>query len=190
MGIGLSDVTTVHSINPNRYRFMGGSDARITMSRDEAARIQLCTDDHSRVPATKSPTAQAQFLRPIRAKHSRASHKQRQAGEKPTTFMPHIRRFMKAYATLWQKLYARSSERSFDQGNRVLVSRIATHLDIHDRVSVQTGPLHWVLNRPIQRSTRHQDLYACHRPENRGIARLTPMITMSPNQGGSSELDI
>jgi hypothetical protein len=41
MGIGLSDVTTVRSINPNRCRFIGGSDARIIVSRDEAARIQL-----------------------------------------------------------------------------------------------------------------------------------------------------
>ena len=42
MGIGLRDVTTVHSINPNRCRFIGGSDARIIVSRDEAARIQNC----------------------------------------------------------------------------------------------------------------------------------------------------
>ena len=110
MGIGLSDVTTVHSINPDRCRFIGGSDARIIMSRDGAARIQLWTDDHSRVPAAKSPTAQAQFLRPIRGKSSRASHKQRQTAAKLTTFMTGIRAFMKACAILWQKLYARFSE--------------------------------------------------------------------------------
>jgi hypothetical protein len=184
MGIGLSDVTTVHSINPNRYRFMGGSDARITMSRDEAARIQLCTDDRSRVPAAKSPTAQAQFLRPIPGKHSRASHKQRHAGGNPTAFMTGIRAFMKARAIWRQKLYARFSEHTFDEGNRVLGSRIATHLDIRDRVSTKTDRLHWVLNRPIQRSTLHQDLCACHRSENRGIARLTPMITMPSDRWG------
>ena len=147
MGIGLSDVTTVHSINPNRCRFIGGSDARIIMSRDEAARIQLWTDDHSRVPAAKSPTAQAQFLRPIRGKYSRASHKQRQAAAKSTTFMTGIRAFMKACAILWQKLYAHFSGHTFDQGNRALGSRVATHLDVPDCVSMKTGRLGQVPNR-------------------------------------------
>ena len=87
MGIGLSDVTTVHPINPNRCRIIGASDARIIMSRDEAARIRLWTDDHSRVPAAKSPTAEAEFWRPIRCKYWRASHKQRQAAAKSTTFI-------------------------------------------------------------------------------------------------------
>jgi hypothetical protein len=147
MGIGLSDVTTVHSINPNRCRFIGGSDARIIMSRDEAVRIQLWTDDHSRVPAAKSPTAQAQFLRPIRGKYSRASHKQRQAAAKSTTFMTGIRAFMKACAILWQKLYARFSGHRFNQGNRALSSRVATPLDVPDCVSMKTGRLGQVPNR-------------------------------------------
>ena len=118
MGIGLSDVTTVHSINPNRCRFIGGSDARIIMSKEEAARIQLSTDDHSRVPAAKLPTAQAQFLRPIRGKYLRAGHRQRQPSANLATFVTDIRRFIKAYAILWQKLYARFSKNTFDQGNR------------------------------------------------------------------------
>jgi hypothetical protein len=180
MGIGLSDVTTVHSINPNRRRFIGGSDARIIMSRDEAARIQW-TDDHSRVPAAKSPTAQAQFLRPIRGKYSRAGHRRRQTATKLTTFMTGIRSFMKAYAILWQKLYGHFSEHTFDQGNRVLVSRVATHLDIRDRVSMKTGRLSQVPNRPIQRSTRHQDLCTCATVTS---DKVTAMITMSPNQRG------
>ena len=67
---------------------------------------------------------------------------------------------MKAYAILWQKLYARFSERTFHQGNRVLVSRVATDLDILDRVSMKTGRLSQVPNRPIERSTRHPNLCA------------------------------
>jgi hypothetical protein len=48
---------------------------------------------------------------------------------------------MKAYATLWEKRYPRSSGHTFDQANRVLVSRVATDLVIHDRVSMKTGRL-------------------------------------------------
>ena len=94
---------------------------------------------------------------------------------------------MKAYAILWQKLYARFSEHTFDQGNRVLVSRVATHLDIRDRVSMKTGRLSQVPNRPIQRSTRHPDLCTCHRQEAvplSHVARSHLMITISPNQWG------
>ena len=120
---------------------------------------------HTRAHAAKSSTAQAQLLRPIRGKYSRAGHRQRQTAAKLATFMTGIRRFMKAYAILWQKLYARFSEHTFDQGNRVLVSRVATHLDIRDRVSMKTGRLSQVPNRPIQRSTRHPNLCTCHRHE-------------------------
>src|SRR5271166_4250109 len=42
MEIRLSDLITVpHSIKPDRRRFIGGSDARIIMSPDEAALIRL-----------------------------------------------------------------------------------------------------------------------------------------------------
>jgi hypothetical protein len=185
MGIGLSYVTTVHSINPNRCRFIGGSDARIIVSRDEAARIQLWTDDHSRVPAAKSPTAQAQFLRPIRGKYSRASHKQRQGAAKSTTFMTGIRAFMKACAILWQKFYVCLSEIGFRQGNRLLDFRVATHLGIRDRVSMKTGRLGQVQNRPIERGP--SDLVQL--PRARKCAHLTcdkvtTIFTTSRNQGG------
>ena len=80
---------------------------------------------------------------------------------------------MKAYAILWQKLYARFSEHTFDQGNRVLVSRVATHLDIRDRVSMKTGRLSQVPNRPIQRSTRHPNLCTCHRHETVPMSHVT-----------------
>ena len=175
----------------SRRRFIGGSDARVIMSGDEAALIRLwheqnvqmksqrslgvTTGDprHTRAHAAKSSTAQAQCLRPIGRKYSRASHRQRQTAAKLTTFMTGIRRFMKAYAILWQKLYARFSEHTFDQGNRVLVSRVATHLDIRDRVSMKTGRLSQVPNRPIERSTRHPNLCACHRHETVPTSHVT-----------------
>jgi hypothetical protein len=56
-------------------------------------------------------------------------------------FVTSVGGFMKAYAILWQKFYARFSEHTFDQRNRVLASRVATHLDIRDRVSMKTGNL-------------------------------------------------
>ena len=163
---------------------LGGSDARIILRLDEA---RLWEGGHSRAHAAKSPTAQALLLRPIRGKSSRASHKQRQTAAKLPTLMSGIRRLLKAYAILWQKLYARFSEHTFDQGNRVLVSRVATHLDIRDRVSMKTGRLSQVPNRPIQRSTRHPDLCTCHRHEAVPLSHVTKsqlMITMSPNQWG------
>jgi hypothetical protein len=163
-----------------RCRFPGGSDARVITSLDEAAGIRrLRTGDHSRAHAAKSSTAQALLLRPIRGKHSRARHKQRHTAAKLTTFMTGIRSFMKAHAILWQKLYARFSGRTFHRGNRVLVSRVATDLDIRDRVSMKTGRLSQVPDRPIQRSTRHPDLCTCATfTSDKGT------ITMSPNQRG------
>ena len=135
--------------------FIGGSDARVIASGEEAALVRLwheqnvqvksqrslgvITEDarHTRGHVAKLSTAQAEHLRPIRGKSSRARHKQRQTAAKLTTFMTGIRSFMKAHAILWQKLYARFSEHTFHQGNRVLVYRVATDLDIRDRVSMK-----------------------------------------------------
>jgi hypothetical protein len=54
---------------------------------------------------------------------------------------------MKAQAILWQKLYACFSKYTVDQVTRVLVPRVATDLDIRDRVSMKTGRLSHVPNR-------------------------------------------
>jgi hypothetical protein len=110
-----------------------------------------------------------------------ASHEQGQTAAKLTTFATGIRSFIKAYTILWQKLYTRFSEHTFHQGNRVLGSRVATDLDIRDRVSMKTGRLSQAPNRPIQRSTRHQDLCTCATVTS---DKVTAMITMSPNQRG------
>jgi hypothetical protein len=173
-----------------RAHFFGGSDARIIISGEEALIRPRHAQDaqmksqrsfgvitgesrHPRAHAAQSSTAQAQFLRPIRGKYPRASHKQRQAAAKLPTFITGILVFIKAYAVLRQKLYARFSEHTFDQGNRVLVSRVAAHLDIRDRVSMRTGRLSQVPNRPIQRSTRHPDLCTCRRDEAVPLSHVT-----------------
>ena len=160
MKINQTDLITVpRSRKPSHCQFIGGSDTRIINSLDEAVLIRLWTGDPSPVRAAKLPTAQALLLRPIRGQSSRASHKQRQTAAKSATFMTSIRRFMKAYAILWQKLYARFSKRTFDQANRVLGSRVAT-LDILERISMKTGRLSQVPNRQIERSAHHPKLCA------------------------------
>jgi hypothetical protein len=173
--------------------FLGGADARVIMSGEEAALIPrwhqrnaemksqrslgVITGGprHTRAHNAKSSTAQALLLRPIRGKHSRASHKQRQTAAKLPTLMSGIRRLLKAYAIPWQKLYACFSEHTFHQSNRVLVSRVAAHLDIRDRVSMKTGRLSEVPNRPIQRSTPHANLCAPQQARN----------AKQSNQGGA-----
>jgi hypothetical protein len=189
MKINQTDLITVpRSRKPGHCQLLGGSDARVILRLHEAALIRgLWEGGHSRARAAKSPTAQAEHLRPIRGKYSRASHRQRQTVAKLPTLMRGIRRLLKAHAILRQKLYARFSEHTFHQGNRVLVSRVAAHLDIRDRVSMKTGRLSQVPNRPIQRSTRHPDLCTCHRHEAVPLSHVTTsqlMIAMSPNQRG------
>jgi hypothetical protein len=169
-----------------RCHSLGGPDARVIMSLDEAALIRrLWTGDHSCAHAAKSPTAPVLLLRPIRGKYSRASNRQRRTAPKLTTFVTAVRRFMKAYAILWQKLRARFSEHALEQGNRVPVFRVATRLVIHDPVSMQTGRLSQVPNRPIQRTT--PSLCTCHRQEAVPLSHVTTshlVITTSPNQWG------
>jgi hypothetical protein len=178
----------------------GDEVALIRLSHERNVQIKsqrsLCviTEDlrHSR-RAAKSSKPQAQSSRPIGRKYSRASHRQRQPAANLTTFMTGIRRFMEAYAILGQKLYARFSAHTFDQGNRVLVSRIATDLDICDRISMKTGRLSQVPNRPIQRSTRHPDLCTCHKHETVPLSHVTvshSCLVCGQINGESSELRI
>jgi hypothetical protein len=186
MKISQADLIAVtRSRKPRHCRFLGGSDARVILRLDEAALIRgLWNGGHSRAHGTRSPTAQALLLWPIRGKSSRASDKQRVIAAKLPTSMSGIRRLLKAYATLRQKLYACLSENTFDQGNRVLVSRVAAHLDIRDRVSMKTGRLGQVPNRPIQRRTRHPDLCTCHRHEAVPLSHVTRSQLMITNQWG------
>jgi hypothetical protein len=177
----------------SRRLFIGGSDVRVIVSGEEAALFRLwrkqnvqmksqrslgvITEDprHTRGHVAKWSMAHALRLRPVRGKYSRASNRQQRTAAKLPPLMIDIRSLLKAYAILWQKLYARFAERPFHQGNRVLVSRVATDLDIRDRVSMKTGRLSQVPNRPIQRSTRHPNLCACRQARN----------AKQSNQGGS-----
>jgi hypothetical protein len=136
--------------------------------------------------AAKSPKAQAQFLRPVGSKRSRTRHRQRQTPAKSRTFVSYIWRFVKAYAILWQKLSACFSEYTFDQRDRVLVSRVATHFNIRDRVSVETGRLNQVPNRPIQCSTRLSELVHLSQARIANVTcdKVRTVIAISPNQGG------
>ena len=167
----------------SRRRFTTRSDSRATVSGEEPAlsrlsheqKVQMTSErslgattgdpPHTRAHAAKSSTAQAHCLLPIGRKYSRARHRGRQTAANLTAFIAGIRRFMKVYAVLWQKLHARFSEYSFDQGNRVPGSRVATHLDVCDRVPMRTGHLTQVSNRQIERST-YRNLCACQQARN------------------------
>ena len=163
MKINETDLITVpRSRKPGHYQFIGASDARIINSLDEAALIRLWTGDPSPARAAKSLTARAQFLRPIRGKSLRASREQRQAAAKSMILMTGIRAFMIACAILSQKLYARFSGHTFDQGNRAPGSRVATHLDVPDCVSMKTGRLGQVPNRS---TAAPSNLCACRSPQ-------------------------
>jgi hypothetical protein len=163
--------------------FHGVSVTRIIVSRHEAELIRLSSCAH----AAKSSMPQAQRLQPIDGKYLRASHRHRQTDVNSTGFMIGIGGFMKAYAILWRKLHARSSEHAFDRANRLLVSRVATHLNIHDRVSMKTGRVTQVPNRPIERGP--SDLVQL--PRGRSCAHLTcdkVFHHVAKLKGGSSEL--
>jgi len=165
-----------------RRHFLGSSHARITIGGDEAALIrpsreqniqmksQKClvvlTKDTRQTPAhaAKSSMAQAPRLRPGGRKSSRTSHRRRRTAAKLTTFMAGVGRSMKPFAILWQKLHARFSEHIFNQGSRVVVSRAATHLGVRGRVSMKTGCLSQIPNRPIERSTAIRICALVYRP--------------------------
>jgi hypothetical protein len=166
---------------------MGSEGALIRPSREQRVQMKsrrslgVVTGDprHTRAHAAKWSTAQAHCLLPIGRKYSRARHRERQTAANLTAFMAGIRRFMKVYAVLWQKLHARFSEYSFDQAIRVPGSHVATHLDVCDRVPIRTGHLTQVSNRQIERSTC-PNLCACQQARN----------AKPSNQGGSSELQL
>lgn len=106
---------------------------------------------HSAPQASKSSPAQAHCPRPIGRNRRRASNRQRQTAGKLVTFMTGIRRLVNAKAVRWLKLFARLWEQTFDQGNQVTVSHIATQFNIRDRVSMQAGRLSRVPNHSMER---------------------------------------
>ena len=188
---------------PDGWLFVGGSDARIMMDGGEAALIRPRHEQHVQMKcqrylvlrtrdasqtcshAAKSSKEQAQCFRAVGRKSWRASHRRRQTAADLTTLVTGIRLSIKVCAILWQKLYARLSEHTLEQGNQVPVSRVATQLNIRNRVSTQTGRLNQVPNHPIERGP--SDLMQL--PWARKCAHLTcdkatTIFITSPNQGG------
>jgi hypothetical protein len=189
----------------NHRSFIRDSDARNTVGGEEAARhyqnpqmnslssLGITAGDlRCSAHAAESSMAQAQCVRPIRAKYSRASHRKRQPAANLTTLMTGVWRLMKAYAILWQKLYARFSERIFDQGHRVLASGGATRLDVGDRVSMQTGRLSRIPSRPTQSQHAPSEFAHCPRQETAATHVTEPQTSLPCRRinGGSSELQI
>jgi hypothetical protein len=187
-------ITVPRSRKLARRRFPGGLDAWIITIADGAPVMRRLWHDQNiqcldvitgNPPRThahvaKSSTAQTPRLRLIGRQHSRSGDRQQQTVENYTGFLTTIRRFVKAYAILLRKL-ARFSEHTFDQANLVPVSRVATHLVIHDRVLMRTGRLNQVPNRGPS------DLVQL--PQARKCAQLTydkvtTTFAKSPNQGG------
>ena len=197
------DLPKTHEICFARPRPLGSSRTRIIVSGDEAALIRLSHEQtvqmkcrkclvvpmrdtrqtHSQ--AAKSSRAQAPDLRPD-GRYSRSRHGQRHTTANFAAFRTLIRRFMRACAIPRQRLYARYSEHTSDQGNRVLGCRVAAHLDVRNRVSMQTGRLGQIPNPHLaQRGPSEFVPSLGHR--NRAVARcdkVTPMVITSPNQGG------
>ena len=192
----------VKRMKADRQRFVNGTHAGVIMG-SEGALIRPPHEQHvqmksqrslgvitgnpsrTRADAAKSSTAQTHCLLPIGRKYSRARHRERQTAANLTAFMAGIRRFMKVYAVLWQKLHARFSEYSFDQANRVPGSHVATHLDVCDRVPMRTGHLTQVPNRPIERGLSDLvQLPGARKCADLTCDRVTAVTTKSPNQGG------
>lgn len=171
------DITKRSAEQRGRQRFLGRKG--IIVSGHLAAIASWSRDQ-----AAEAPKAQTWFLRPVGSRRSRTSHRQRQTAAKSITFVPCIRRFMKAYALLWQKLSACFSDRR----DRVPVSRVTAHFNIRDCVSMKTGRLSPVANRPIQCSPRSELVHLSQtRVDNFASGEVSALIAISPNQGGSSE---
>jgi hypothetical protein len=94
---------------------------------------------------------------------------------------------VKEYAIGRHKIHARSSKRTFDQGNRVMVSRVATHPDSRDPSSMKTGRLATNSQLLVGWSIR-----ICAPPRSAKVCPVTCdeatiIIAISPIKEGSSE---
>jgi hypothetical protein len=200
-------ITVPRSRKLARRRFPGGSDARIITIADGAPVMRRlwheqniqCLDvitgnpPRTHAHVAKSSTAQTPRLRLIGRRHSRSADRQQQTVENYTVFLTTIRRFVKAYAILLRKLHARFSEHTFDQANLIPVSRVATHLVIHDRVLMQTGRLNQV--HPIERGPSdlvqlprcHGQLHKHESVPNSHVTKSQPLSPRRQIKGGSSE---
>jgi hypothetical protein len=167
-----------------RGAMIGLSDGQNVQMKAQRSPCVITGDPrHTCAHAAKSSTAQTPRLSPIERQHSRARHRQLQTVAKLTAFMTAIRRFIKGYAIPWQKLYACFSEHTFHQGNRVLVSRVATHLNVRDRVSMQTARLSQVPNYPERGPSDLVQLPWARKCAHLTCDKVKANFTTSPNQG-------
>ena len=184
-----------------RRHFHGRLDARIIASGDEAALIRPSHEQNVQMKSERSfrattgdPPLSAYAAKSLKLqvgrKSSRTDHRQRQTALKLTALMAGIASSMKAFAVLWQKLGTLLSEHPFDQGNRVPVSRVATPVNIRDRVSMKAARISQIPNGPIECGP--SDLMQLSRAPKwlaRALkcAHLTcdkVTFATSPNQGG------
>jgi hypothetical protein len=211
-GSGLEESVDLHEaqdICSARRHLMAALDARIVISGGKAALIRLSLEQNVqmksqrclevttgdtrriRAHAAKPSTARAQFLGPIGRKCWRTNLRRRKPAGKLVTFMTGIRSFVKAYAFCGKNSAHPFRNHTFNQGNRALFSRVATHVDIGDRVSTKTGRHSQVPNRPIERSASHPNC-ACRRlePPSPHMTKQQPNIAYRRINGGSSEFEI
>ena len=195
----------------SRCRFLGGSDTRIIMDFDEAALIRLSHGQNVQMKCQRSLGVISEDPRHTRAHVAKSVERRTLSSCDPfgastlelatdngeplqTNDLRDCRpEVHEACAILWQKLYARFSEYALEQGNRVPVFRVATRLVIHDPVSMQTGRLSQVPNRPIQRSTRHPEFVQLSQARTVPMSHVTTSSTSLPRRrikGGSSELQL
>ena len=161
--------------NGSRRHFIGGSDARIIMSPDEAALIRLWKE--------KRGEAEPEDLQ------LGVAHQGAQLGlvarfsDRPRRFR--CLWFAQTHSVSGEKIDAGASENTFDHRQRILISRIAADLDVADGVSVKSSRPREVSDRPVQSGARHPHLCTCHRHLDVPLSHV-PMshLSISANKRG------
>ena len=124
----------------SRRLFIGGSEARIIMSPDEAALIRLWNEKRGEVEPEDLSTilvvngVAAEALSGLGVELSGQSRRF------------HSSRFAQAHSVSGEKLDAGASENTFDYCQRILVSHVAADLDVADCISVESGRAREVSN--------------------------------------------
>jgi hypothetical protein len=142
MEISLSDFATLPDTRSgNRRHFIGGSDARIIMSPDEAALIRLGKAKHTARPSRR-------ICQTISSSNGVAAEAPSGLGVERSgqSRRFHSSRFAQAHSVSGEKLDAGASENTFDYCQRILVSHVAADLDVADCISVESGRAREVSN--------------------------------------------
>jgi hypothetical protein len=138
MKIKQTDLITVPlSRKPGHCHFLGGSDARVSISLDEGCRDPTTADRRSQPCSRRQIANGAGSALAAPSGQALASYYPETTADRCKTtdfheWYPELHESVRHSAA---KTLRRFSEHTFDQGNRVLVSRVATDLDIRDRIS-------------------------------------------------------